>query len=89
MLAAIPLLLTPVVFYALAEGWMNFGGGEKDILLAFPYFLWALLFFTTALVLIIKRWPLKRWIIRSGFISIVSMLVIFFILYLTSWLGVA
>ena len=32
--ATVPLLLTPVFFYVLAEGVLNLGGGEKDIIRA-------------------------------------------------------
>lgn len=83
------MLITPGLIYILAEGWLDLGGGEKDILLAFPYFLWALIFFVVALVLIIKRWPLRKWLLRSGFISIIAMLVLGIFAYITSWLGIA
>ena len=89
ILAAIPVLITPLLFYMLAEGWLNAGGGEKDILLAFPYFLWALTFFIVALVLIIKRWPLKRWLLRAGFVSILLMLALGVFAYITSLAGIA
>lgn len=89
ILAAAPMLITPGLIYILAEGWLDLGGGEKDILLAFPYFLWALIFFVVALVLIIKRWPLRKWLLRSGFISIIAMLVLGIFAYITSWLGIA
>lgn len=89
ILAAAPMLITPGLIYILAEGWLDLGGGEKDILLAFPYFLWALIFFVVALALIIKRWPLRKWLLRSGFISIIAMLVLGIFAYITSWLGIA
>ncbi len=87
-LAAVPMLITPGLIYILAEGWLDFGGGEKDILLAFPYFLWALIFFVVALVLIIKRWLLKRWLLCSGFVSVVVMLVLGVFGYVISWMGI-
>jgi len=83
------MLITPGLFYILAEGWLDPGGGEKDILLAFPYFLWALIFFVVALALIIKRWPLREWLLRSGLISVICMLALGVFAYITSWLGIA
>jgi hypothetical protein len=88
-LAAVPMLITPGLIYMLAEGWFDFGGGEKDILLALPYFLWAFIFFVVALVLIIKNWSLQRWLLRSGFVSVVAMLVLGVVVYLNSWLGIS
>ena len=88
-LAAIPLLLTPVLFFMLADGWINLGGGEKDIVVTLPWLLWALIFFITALVLIIKGWPLRRWFTRAGIVSFVVMLLLFVITYITGWLGIA
>ena len=37
-----PLSLTPLVVFTLAEGLVNVGGGEKDILLALPWMVWSL-----------------------------------------------
>ncbi len=83
-LAALPLLLTPVLFFMLAEGWLNLGGGEKDILITLPWLIWSLIFFITALVLIVKGWALRRWIVRSGLVSLVVMLLLFVIAYIAS-----
>ena len=67
VLAAVPLLITPGLFFALAESWLDPGGGEKDILIAFPYALWALIFFVVALILIVRGWPFGRWVrVGSG-----------------------
>lgn len=83
------MLITPGLTYMLAEGWLDFGGGEKDLVLALPYFLWALIFFVVALVLIIKRWPLRRWLLRSGFVSVVVMLFVGVFAYVGGWLGIS
>ena len=37
------LMLAPVFFFLIAEGRLNFGGREKDIILVVPAALWALL----------------------------------------------
>ena len=46
-----PWLLVLVFFYATAEGYLNFGGGEKDIILAAPLALVALFYSLSWLVL--------------------------------------
>lgn len=89
LLAFFPLLLTPVLFYALAEGYINLGGGGKDIIVVVPYFIWALIFLIVAIIFIIKHKTLFKWVIRSSAISIIAMVFLWAIAYLASWLGVA
>lgn len=88
-LAVAPLIVTPGFLYALAEGWVDFGGGGKDILIALPFFLLVLIFFITAVIPIIKRWSLWRWVVRSSIISVSTLLGLGVVVYVTSWLGVA
>ena len=82
------MLLTPGVIYVLAEGWLDSGGGEKDILLAIPYFLWAVIFFIVAIVLIIKRWTGRKWLWYAVSISVAAMLVSGIFVYFLGWLGI-
>ena len=89
VLAAVPLLIAPVLFFLLAEGWLNVGGGEKDILIAFPYALWALIFFVVSLILIVRGWPLRGWAGRAAFLSVGTVLVLWVIVFFSSWFGVA
>lgn len=87
LVAAMPLLLSPALLFALAEGWFDFGGGEKDILLVFPYFIWALVFFLCGVILIVKHWPLGRWMKRSAAVSTVFIVILGAAAYAVSWLG--
>lgn len=89
MVAAIPLLLSPALLFAFAEGWLDFGGGEKDIFLVFPYFIWALVFFLCGVILIIKHWPLGRWLKRSAAVSTILIVILGVAAYGVSWLGVS
>jgi len=89
LLALVPLAFTPGLVFLLAEGILSFGGGEKDLILALPYIVWALLFFITALVLIIKQWSIARWFQRSLLVSIGLMLSLWIVVWLTGSLGVA
>ena len=40
ILCIIPLLMTPVWGYLIADGHLDFGGGEKDLLLLIPWMIW-------------------------------------------------
>ena len=88
LVAAIPLLLTPVIIVVLAEGILDFGGGEKDIVLALPYFIWALIFLIAATVLVVKRWPLGRWLKLAFLVSLCSMLSIWALAWIASSSGI-
>ena len=88
-IAALPLLLTPLLIFATAEGWLNFGGGEKDLLLAIPYLIGTVTFFVCAVVLIIRRWPIRLWVTRSAVVSASLLLALAVVAYVSSWLGVA
>ncbi len=87
--AALPVLLSPLILIAIGGGWLDFGGGEKDVLLIIPYFIGTLTFFVCALVLIVKRWPVRRWLMRSLAVSVVLMFGLAIVLYIGSWPGVA
>jgi hypothetical protein len=39
-----PLALSPLLLFLVAEGYLNFGGGEKDIILILPWILWSLVY---------------------------------------------
>jgi hypothetical protein len=86
VVAALPVLLSPLLLFATAEGWLNFGGGEKDILLIVPYFIGTLTFFICAVVLIIKRWPVRRWLVRSTAVSVALLVGLGIVVYLGSGL---
>jgi len=36
ILSIVPLALTPLLGFLIAEGYLNFGGGEKDLFLLVP-----------------------------------------------------
>lgn len=55
--AAAPLLLSMLLVPLLA-GPLSFGGGEKDVLLAFPFLAWSVLYLVASLVLWWRRVPL-------------------------------
>ena len=60
-LALLPLLLTPALVQLIASGWLDLGGGEKDLVVVLPWALWSLLFAVTSLVL----WRRGSTVVRS------------------------
>ena len=89
MLALIPLLLTPALLYALAEGIMDFGGGEKDIILVLPWFIWSLVFAICSFILIYRRWGITRWVLVSALIATMGVVGLGIAAYVGSYLGIA
>ncbi|MCB1908939.1 MAG: hypothetical protein KDH15_16355 [Rhodocyclaceae bacterium] len=89
LLAALPLAVVPALVFLLAEGWVDLGGGEKDILLAFPFALWSVIFFLVAAVLILRRWPPQRWLVHALLVSTGLLVILAALAYIASWLGVS
>ncbi len=89
MVASVPLLTTPLLVYVLAEGAWDFGGGEKDVLLALPWLLWSVVFAASAWVLIMRGWNPARWVGRSILLATALLAALAVLAYVTSSLGVA
>lgn len=47
-----PLICTPVIFVLVDHGYIDLRGGDKDMLVIFPWMLWSILFFLIGLI----RW---------------------------------
>jgi hypothetical protein len=62
IVSLLPLVLTPVLGYLLAQGYINFGGGEKDILVLLPWMVWSLVFAISSWVF----WRRGHSILRSS-----------------------
>lgn len=69
VLALIPFLLAPAWIFLLADGYLDFGGGEKDVLLTLPWVIWSVVFAICSFFLIYRRWAIGRWVVRSALIS--------------------
>lgn len=44
ILSIVPLALTPLLGYLIADGYLNFGGGEKDLILLIPWMIWSFIY---------------------------------------------
>lgn len=74
-----PLISTPLWGVLIAEGYLSFGAGEKDLLLLIPWCLWAVLFICFGLLLSRAKISFKIWVVKS---LIYSMSIMLFL-----WLG--
>ena len=86
LLAFMPLILMPALMVTVSEGILNLGGGDKDIFWVFVWTLWAVCFAICSLVLIFRDWTVKRWALRSGWLSLRVMLVLWLIVFVVSTL---
>jgi hypothetical protein len=74
--AILPLALTPLFYWLLAEGHLNLGGGEKDILLTVPWLLWSLAFLFGAMWNWHKHLPLARALGWAALVATAMLLIL-------------
>jgi hypothetical protein len=89
VLALLPLALVPVLMRLIANGRINFGGGEKDVVWALVWLLWSVLFGISSFVLWGRGWPVARSAVRSLVVGTIGVLVVLLCLALFGQLGVA
>jgi hypothetical protein len=65
ILCLLPMLLTPIWGYLIADGYLNFGGGEKDLFLLIPWILWAFMYLLVFLITWIRRKTTKAMVLFS------------------------
>ena len=84
------MLLTPVWGYLIAEGLLNFGGGEKDLFLLIPWMVWAFSYFLIFIIAWIKRKNIKVIVLYSvsGASGILALACIVLFIWFNQILGV-
>ena len=65
-LGLLPLALTPLWGFLLAEGYVNLGGGCKDIIAVVPWMIWAFAYFIASLVFWWKGASVRRAVIHAA-----------------------
>jgi hypothetical protein len=85
-LAIVPLLITVPFAWLTMEGYLNFGGGEKDIFLAVPLLLWSLVYLCCYLALWWRRSSIGRSVaVSSGLATGVVAVAWAVVLFGVSW----
>ena len=87
--ALFPLAFVPALVWFIAEGYIDLGGGELDLIWVIPYFLWSLLFAVSCFILWHRRWTLGRSLLTSAITGFGGVLLAAVVLALFGQLGVA
>ena len=87
-MTVLPLLLTPVLGYLLAQGYINLGGGEKDILVLLPWMAWSLVFAVSSLVLWRRGYSVVRSLWRSALVGLAGLAILGVTLTILGQLGI-
>jgi hypothetical protein len=90
-LCLLPLAISPALFFLIAEGHLNFGGGEKDILLLVPWLIWSLIYAIVFGILWARGWPARRSVAYAASLATALILVAWLALfaYSAGWLGIS
>ena len=78
-LCLLPMALVPLTFFALAEGYVNLGGGEKDIILILPLGIWSILYAIAFAVTWARRRSTRESLKRGVLVATIAVVI--------SWAG--
>jgi len=85
LLAVAPLLLTVLFGWLVMDGYLNFGGGEKDIFLLIPLLLWSFVYLCCYLVFWWRQCGLGRSVALSSVIATGFVVIAWVILFGIVW----
>jgi len=71
-----PLVIFPILLYLTAQGTLDLGGGEKDIVIAIPMLVFTLFYLVSFIILIKKKKRTFIAVMLSSFISFILLAVI-------------
>ena len=88
-LSLLPLGLTPILLHLIAYGYLNFGGGCKDVVMMVPWLLWSLMYLIISIVGWRKQWPIAKGIAYSvmGATGLLALLFLVLLVGSSAWLG--
>jgi len=88
IVSLLPLALTPVLGYLLAQGYINLGGGEKDILVLLPWMVWSLVFAVSSWVFWRRGYSIVRSSWRSALVGLAGLAILGVTLTILGQLGI-
>lgn len=85
----LPLGLTPILLHLIGYGYLNFGGGCKDVLMMLPWMVWSLIYLIISIVCWRKQWSIAKGIAYSviGATGILALLFLVIFICSSGWLG--
>ena len=88
-LSLLPLGLTPLLIHLIGYGYLNFGGGCKDVLMMVPWMVWSLIYLIISIVCWRKQWSIARGIAWSviGATGVLALLFLVLLVGSSAWLG--
>ncbi|HLD46429.1 MAG TPA: hypothetical protein VJA64_01300 [Desulfobaccales bacterium] len=88
-LSLLPLGLTPLLLHLIGYGYLNFGGGCKDVVMIIPWMIWSLLYLIISIVGWRKHWSIAKGIAYSaiGATGLLALLFLVFFVSSSAWLG--
>lgn len=86
LLAVAPLLLSLLFGWLVMDGHLNFGGGDKEILLAVPLLFWAVAYLGCYVTLWWRRSTLGRNLALSVSFATIFLVIAWLVLFGVVWL---
>jgi hypothetical protein len=84
-LAIVPLLITVLLAWLVMAGYLNLGGGEKDIFLVVPLLIWSMVYLCCFLALWLRRSSIGRSVAVSAGFATGLVVIAFVVLFSVSW----
>ena len=84
-----PLALVPILVTVIADGRLDLGGGEKDLVWVIVWCVWSVFFAISSFVLWRRGWSIGRSLGRSILVGLVGLVLAAMFLALVGQLGVA
>jgi hypothetical protein len=84
-----PMGFTPLLALLIGEGYLNFGGGCKDVIMIIPWIAWSLFYLVLSIVAWCKKWSIAKGVVVSvvgatGFLALAFLVLLFLS---SAWLG--
>jgi len=88
VVSLLPLALTPLLGYLLAQGSINLGGGEKDILVLLPWMAWSLFFAVSSWVFWRRGYSIRGASGRAALVALAGLAILGVTLTILGQLGI-
>jgi len=91
ILSIVPLALTPLLGFLIAEGYLNFGGGEKDLLLLIPWMVWSVVYFVLFLIFWKRKFSIQKGCgyAAGGATGVLALIYVVILIWFGAFLGVS